>query len=63
MPYFINTYRSPKPGQFSTVMKAVEEILKTTGHPGFVNIPLSPPNPGARGMGVISTIAGFETLD
>ena len=63
MPYFINTYRVPKPGQFTAVVKGVEEALKATGQPGFVNIPVSPPMPVARSMGVVGTVGGFETLD
>ena len=44
------------------VRKAAEEGLKGTGHPGFVNIPLSPPMPLAQGR-VIGTVTGFATLD
>ncbi len=63
MPYFINTYRVPKPGQFTAVMKAVAESLKATGQPGLVNIPVSPTMPRASSMAVIGTVAGFATLD
>ena len=63
MPYFINTYRVPKPGQFTAVMKAVAESLKATGQPGLVNIPVSPTMPRNSSMAVIGTVAGFATLD
>ena len=63
MPYFINTYRVPKPGQFTAVRKAVVESLKATGQPGLVNIPVSPTMPAASSMAVIGTVAGFATLD
>ena len=63
MPYFVNTYRVPKPGQFAAVMKAVAESLKATGQPGLVNIPVSPTMPAASSMAVIGTVAGFPTLD
>jgi hypothetical protein len=63
MPYFINTYRVPKPGQFTAVAKGVAESLKAIGRLGYVNVPVSPPNPFASSMGVVGTVAGFETLD
>ena len=63
MPYFINTYRVPKPGQFTAVMRAVAESLKATGQPGLVNIPVSPTMPRNSSMAVIGTVAGFATLD
>ena len=63
MPYFINIYRVPKPGQFRAVMNGVPGVLKATGRLGYVNVPVSPPNPLASSMGVTSTIAGFQALD
>ena len=63
MPYFINTYRVPKPGQFTAVMQGVEGSLKSTGQPGLVNIPVSPTMPAATSMAVVGTVAGFATLD
>ena len=63
MPYFLNTYRVPKAGQYTAVVKGVEESLKATGRGGFVNVPVSPRMPGAQSMSVIGTVAGFETLD
>ena len=63
MPYFINVYRVPKPGQFTAVAKGVEESIKALGRPGFVNIPVSPPMPFATGLAVISTVGGMETPD
>ena len=63
MPYFVNTYRVPKPGQNLAVADRVGENIKASGKPGFVSISISPPRPTAQGGGVVGTFAGFETLD
>jgi hypothetical protein len=63
MPYFVNTYRTPKPGQFTAVVNGVAESLKSTGRGGFVSIPISPRMPGVQSMSVVGTVSGFETLD
>ena len=63
MPYIINNYRIPKPGQYTNVVRGVAESLKAIGRAGFVNVPISPPMPNAQGMGVVSTLAGLDTLD
>ena len=63
MPYFINTYRVPKPGQNLAVADRVGENIKASGKPGFVSIGISPPRPIAQGAAVVGTFAGFETLD
>ncbi len=63
MEYFINTYRVPKPGQFTDVVNGVAESLEATGRRGFVNIPMSPPSPSTQSSQIIGTVAGFETLD
>jgi hypothetical protein len=62
MPYFINTWRTPKAGRYMEVAKAAGEALKATGKPGFVNLTLSPPRPTDTSMRVIGTIGGFDTL-
>ena len=63
MPYFINTYRIPKPGQSAAVIKGVEESIKAIGRPGYVTIPVSGPMPWATSAAVGGTVAGFQTLD
>ena len=63
MPYFINNYRIPKPGQYTNVVRGVAESLKAIGRAGFVNVPISPPMPYAQGMGGVSTLSGLDTLD
>ena len=63
MPYFISSYRTPKPGQSAAVIKGVEETLKAIGRPGYVTIPVSGPMPWATSAAVGGTVAGFQTLD
>ena len=63
MPYFLNTLRIPKPGQYTAVVKGVEESLKALGRGGFVTIPVSPRMPGTQSMSVMATVGGLETLD
>lgn len=62
MPYFINTWRSPKPGHFMEVAKATAEALKGTGKPGNVSTTISHPRPTERNMGVVGTISGFPEI-
>ena len=62
MPYFINTWRSPKPGHFMEVAKATQEALQGTGKPGNVSTTISHPRPTERNMGVVGTIAGFPEI-
>ena len=63
MPYFINTYRTPKPGKFTAVVKGVIESLKAMERRGFVTIPISGPMPWATSATVGGTVGGFQTLD
>lgn len=63
MPYFVNTFRIPKPGKFTAVAKGTEGSLKATGKFGFVSIPVAPRMPTAQSLAVIGTVTGFETLD
>jgi len=63
MPYFISSYRTPKPGQSAAVIKGVEETLKAIGRPGYVTIPVSGPMPWATSAAVGGTVGGFQTLD
>ena len=63
MPYFLNTYRTPKPGKFTAVVKGVIESLKAMERRGFVTIPISGPMPWATGATVGGTVGGFQTLD
>ena len=62
MPYFISSYRIPKPGQSAAVIKGVEETLKAIGRPGYVTIPVSGPMPWATSAAVGGIVAGFQTL-
>jgi len=63
MRYFINTYRTPKPGQYAAVIKGVKESIKAIGRPGYVTIPVSGPMPWATSAAVGGTVGGFQTLD
>ena len=63
MPYFINTYRTPKPGKSTAVVRGVIESLKAIGRRGFVTIPISGPMPWATSATVGGTVGGFQTLD
>ena len=63
MPYFISSYRIPKPGQSAAVIKGVEESIKAIGRPGYVTIPVSGPMPWATSAAVGGTVGGFQTLD
>jgi len=63
MQYFINTYRIPKPGQYTAVIKGVKESIKAVGRPGYVTIPVSGPMPWATSAAVGGTVGGFQTLD
>ena len=62
MPYFVNTWRSPKPGHFMEVANAAREALQGTGKPGNVSTTISHPRPTERNMGVVGTIAGFPEI-
>ncbi len=62
MPYFINTWKSPKPGHFMEVAKATQEALQGSGKPGNVSTTISHPRPTERNMGVVVTIAGFPEI-
>jgi hypothetical protein len=61
MPYFINTWRTPKHGHFKEVEKAAQESLKASGKFGNISVTFSSPRPTDSNLKVIGTIAGFET--
>ena len=62
MPYFINTWRTPRPDQYLNVVKGAKESLERTGRPGNITTTVSHPSPAQTSMGVIGTVAGFPTI-
>ena len=60
MPYFINTWRTPRPDQYLNVVKGAKESLERTGRPGNITTTVSHPSPAQTSMGVIGTVAGFQ---
>ncbi len=63
MPYFINTFRVPKPGHFTAVARGVEQSLGATGWSGSISVPIAPRMPANGSLAIIGTVAGFETAD
>ena len=62
MPYFINTWSIPKPGNLQQVLSQQKVILAASGHSSNLTVTLSPPSPLAHSTLVIGTIGGFESL-
>ena len=61
MPYFINTWRTPKHGHFKEVEKAARESLEGSGKPGNISVTFSSPRPTDSNLKVIGTVAGFQS--
>jgi len=45
MPYFMNTFRTPKSGKLAEVADLVQKSLQDFGVPGIVSVTVSPPTP------------------
>ena len=44
MSYFLNTFRTPKPGKEVEVAEGVQKSMESLGVPGLVSVTISPPN-------------------
>ena len=56
MPYFLNTFRTPKLGKESEVVQAVRGSLEAIGGRGLVNVSMSSPNAPTTDMRVVGTL-------
>jgi len=67
MPYFMNFIRVPSAGKTGVVLDAITASVAgtaaTTGHPGYITVPVSAAAPNQPRPGIITTIGGFATLD
>ena len=45
MPYFMNSFRTPKSGKMGEVAELVQKSLEDLGVPGIVSVAVSPPTP------------------
>ncbi len=45
MPYFMNSFRTPKSGKLGEVAELVQKSLEDLGVPGIVSVAVSPPTP------------------
>ena len=45
MPYFMNSFRTPKTGKMGEVAELVQKSLEDLGVPGIVSVAVSPPTP------------------
>ena len=56
MPYFLNTFRTPKLGKEAEVVQAVRGSLEAIGGRGLVNVSMSSPNAPTTDMRVVGTL-------
>ena len=56
MPYFLNTFRTPKLGKEAEVVRAVRGSLEAIGGRGMVNVSMSSPNAPTTDMRVVGTL-------
>ena len=62
MPYFMNTFRTPKPGKVADVADLVQKSLEDLGVPGIVSVAVSPPTPHLESFKVTAAL-NIETSD
>ena len=56
MPYFMNTFRTPKPGKVADVADLVQKSLEDLGVPGIVSVAVSPPTPHLESFKVTAAL-------
>ena len=56
MPYFMNTFRTPKPGKVADVADLVQKSLEDLGVPGIVSVAVSPPTPHLGPVNVTAAV-------
>ena len=56
MPYFMNTFRTPKPGKVADVADLVQKSLEELGVPGIVSVAVSPPTPHLESFKVTAAL-------
>jgi len=56
MPYFLNTFRTPKLGKEAEVVEAVGQSLDAIGGRGLVNVSISAPNAPTSDVRVVGTL-------
>jgi len=56
MPYFMNTFRTPKPGKVADVADLVQKSVEDLGVPGIVSVAVSPPTPHLESFKVTAAL-------
>ncbi len=56
MPYFMNTFRTPKSGKLAEVADLVQKSLQDFGVPGIVSVTVSPPTPHLESFKVTAAL-------
>ena len=56
MPYFMNTFRTPKSGKLADVADLVQKSLEDLGVPGIVSVAVSPPTPHLESFKVTAAL-------
>jgi|TARA_Y100000310_G_C20419335_1_gene685884 hypothetical protein len=56
MPYFMNTFRTPKPGKVADVADLVQKSIEDLGVPGIVSVAVSPPTPHLESFKVTAAL-------
>ena len=56
MPYFMNSFRTPKTGKMGEVAELVQKSLEDLGVPGIVSVAVSPPTPHLGPVNVTAAV-------
>ena len=56
MPYFMNSFRTPKTGKMGEVAELVQKSLEDLGVPGIVSVAVSPPTPHLESFKVTAAL-------
>ena len=56
MAYFMNTFRTPKPGKVADVADLVQKSVEDLGVPGIVSVAVSPPTPHLESFKVTAAL-------